>query len=459
MGMRTYTSRNRKGPLESVLGLLNLFCVATLIGASPVSIRYVDAQPAHSSPMCTPVACLSPGQLACRRAEGCPNGCGMECVSPEVSIPPNTSVEVVLPHVDLTGREISVSVPELPSVLARGETLHAELLTVSRKNYDQELATFYGLVDKLCHVATVSKDVAIAQRCSPGDREKLLQRWKATVSYLSDRARGVLPSAQATAAFDQFMRVNPERIYLVIQGRSLVPVSANDLVGIVSGKPATGEPLSITFEGCPIPLAATGASLSKVCRVALPVQPVLVRINKDRLSIRRQTGGDAQVMVRIQIRSSTTKKSRNVGLLPVRVHRNTAPRVASEAAASGSVSKAKPAPSSGRSSSSSQSSSSSRSSGASSSASSGQYHSSSSSLSSSSSSSASNKYWACVCDGVNGAGKVTRGINSADSKSQCQNLCPSSKRAPDGWCRVRDGFGTVSKIRNCAWQLVDSPRN
>jgi hypothetical protein len=255
------------------------------------------------------------------------------------------------------------------------------------------------------------------------------------------------------------VRVNPEVIYLVVQGRSLVPVSANDLVGIVSGKPATGEPLSITFEGCPVPLGATGAALSKVCRVALPVPPVIVRMNKDRLVLRRQTPGDATVMVGIQVRSALKRNSRSVALLPVRVHRTSEPRIAAVDGAQAPVSRKKSSISSAKSSSSSQSSASSRSSGSSSSASSGQYSSHSSSQSSSSSSSVNNTYLACVCDGINGAGKVTRGVNSADSASQCQKLCPPSKRGKDGWCRMRDSFGTVSQIRNCAWQRIESPRN
>ena len=458
-------SCNRLSSLGSLRGVLMLLCVSTVLGTLPVAVRIGNTQSGPATPMCTPVACSSPARLACRKADGCPNGCGVECVSPEVSIPPSTSAEVVLPQVDLKGREVVVPIPELPSVLARGESLDAELLTVGRKNYDQELTLFYGLVDKLCHVATVSKDVAITQRCSPGNRDNLLKRWKAAVSYLSDRARGVLPSPQATAAFDQFVRSNSERIYLVVQGRSLVPVSPNDLVGIVSGKAATGEPLSMAFEGCPIPLAATGASLSKVCRVALPVPPIIVRMNKDRLALRRQTGRDATVIVGIQVRSAIKGNKRSVALLPVRVLPISEPRIAAANGVKGSSTmeksaiKERPAVSSVRSSSSSQSSVSSRSSGATSSASSGRSSSYTSSHSSSSSSSVSNKYWACVCDGFDGAGRPTRGVNSADTKSQCEKLCPPSKRDRYGWCRRSDAFGTVSKIKNCTWEQKDSPLN
>jgi hypothetical protein len=81
------------------------------------------------------------------------------------------------------------------------------------------------------------------------------------------------------------------------------------------------------------------------------------------------------------------------------------------------------------------------------------------SSSSFSSSSASEKIYACMCDGKDGAGRVVRSESSPSTQSECGSFCPASQRDKDGWCTKTDGFGTTSKVRNCKWELTDPPLN
>jgi len=320
----------RAGYAKKTAKAVSLFVVcATLavVGALSVTMRSALAAPQvgampvapRETVQCASPHCASPGRIICDQPDGCPGGCGVRCtVAPA---PPTTKSpqEVLLPALEVGESEVKFDLGEVQGLLNNDETLETELLTKDMKSYAGALADFYGLVDNLCHVASLSKDLAIAQRCSAAPKNLALKNWTSAMSYLRGIARGVEPDAKAAASYTQFIRANPGSVYLVVKGSTVVPLATRALQGAANGTVPMESALSIEFDGCEFPLSALGEPLSKICRNALPIPPLSVMQGKDSISLTRETNQQSSLFVKIRTRSAKTKTLKSVATLPVHI--------------------------------------------------------------------------------------------------------------------------------------------
>ena len=281
---------NRECAVRSAKSATFLFvCLAlTWVGALCVSTRSAVAAPQRSEGV--GVAISSKGSPSKR--------------------PPATKGVVELPAVTIAGseREVSFDLSEIKPLLKAGETLEVELLTREGKGYVEELADFYGLADTLCFMASLSSDLVIAQKCPRANVTQAVERWRTAMGYLGEIARGGTPDRKAAASYAAFVRSSPGEVYLIENGRRVVPSKVKDLQGIITGATPMANPLAIEFEGCSVPKIAMGPKLSEVCHSALPLPPVQATFNDtlDKLVLSRQTEQKASVVVRITPRTKST---------------------------------------------------------------------------------------------------------------------------------------------------------
>ena len=255
--------------------------------------------------------------------EGAPSGTVSSALAaPQVgSLPVAPKKVIELPKLTLSESEnvVTVDIRQIQRMLKKGEVLEIELLTKEKKSYAGALADFYALADKFCHLATISDDMALAQQCSPTTTSRGLQEWSSAISYLSGIALGVRPDSRAAASYAAFVRSNPGVVYLIEKGRAVFPMTVKDLQGLLYRTVRMSNALAIEFDGCLFPQKASGNQLSKVCRSALPVPPLSIVHDKDKLVLSRQASRDASVYVQISTRERNVKKANPVANVPVNV--------------------------------------------------------------------------------------------------------------------------------------------
>ena len=324
-----------------------LLCISlTVLGTTSVTVRSAEAAPQVGSiplaprkpvqkPVCSPPRCVPPQRLVCDRPDGCPGGCGVQCVAAPV-----TPRVVELPKLTLSESEdeVTFDIRQIQGMLRKGEVLEIELLTKDKKSYAGELATFYALADKLCYVASVSSDMVIAQQCPVGNKVVALQNWGSAITYLSGIAKGVRPDSKSARSYAAFVRSNPGVVYLIGKGRSVVPMMVKDLQGVINGTARMSNSLPIEFDGCSFPQTASGNQLSKVCAAALPIPPLMIVDKGDKLTLKRETKGAVSVFVQISTRGKNAKKANPVATLPVDVQKKSSAQSSSSSVSSSSSS-------------------------------------------------------------------------------------------------------------------------
>jgi hypothetical protein len=250
----------------------------------------------------------------------------VKCVTPGV---------IELPTLTLSDseNEVTFDISGIQDTLNTGATLETELLTEEDKwSYAEALDAFYRSANILCHVATLSPDMALAEWCpttvvEPVEERRLqdwsllmaprLQQWRSAISYLSGIAQGVRPDSDAAASYAAFVQARV--LFLIVSGRSMIMTSVKDLQGIMEGRAPMAKPLPIGFEGCNFPKVASGYQLSRVCLSALPVPPLKVSTKDGKLVLIRQTNGGASVIVQLNMRLPKATIATPVANLPVQL--------------------------------------------------------------------------------------------------------------------------------------------
>jgi hypothetical protein len=78
--------------------------------------------------------------------------------------------------------EVTFDISGIQDTLNTGATLETELLTEDKRSYAEALDAFYPLANKLCHVATLSPDMALAEWCPLTVKEPVKERRNRPIS-------------------------------------------------------------------------------------------------------------------------------------------------------------------------------------------------------------------------------------------------------------------------------------